>query len=195
MALLTLELVIDRFVPILGQIYMLDGELLHDAQPLARRLQPMHKGWLREGDVRLDPANAKYFHRMRAIQLEARESEGAWVPAFELAYRAKGKGAGVRFHARDAPLRIADIECSQHGDKGLNGARASLTSFAKLGERVIVGHSHTPGIRDGAYQVGVVGSYDQGYNAGPSSWRHASALIYANGKRTLIFAVDGRWRA
>jgi len=151
--------------------------------------------WLREGDVRNDPANAKYFHRMRAAQLEAREREGHWVPAFELAYREKGRGQGVRFHERDEPLRIADIECSQHGDKGLNGARASLASFAKLGERVIVGHSHTPGIRDGAYQVGVVGAYDQGYNAGPSSWRHASALIYANGKRTLIFAVDGRWRA
>ncbi|MEM9379681.1 MAG: hypothetical protein AAGB93_06985 [Planctomycetota bacterium] len=50
-ALIGLELFIDRFVPILGQIYMLDGELLHDAQPSARRLQPMHRGWLREGDV------------------------------------------------------------------------------------------------------------------------------------------------
>jgi hypothetical protein len=32
------------------------------------------------------------------------------------------------------------------------------------------------------------------YNRGPSSWAHAHALLYASGKRSLIFIRDGRWR-
>ena len=65
---------------------------------------------------------------------------------------------------------------------------------AKLGTTTIVGHSHTPAILEGCYQVGVTGKLDQGYNKGPSSWMHAHCVLYGNGKRSLLFIRDGRWR-
>jgi len=50
-SLVGLELAVDRYLPVLGQIYELDPELLHNARPNARRIQPMHASRLREGDV------------------------------------------------------------------------------------------------------------------------------------------------
>jgi hypothetical protein len=88
------------------------------------------------------------------------------------------------------------IECGWHGDDGVNGSRASATSYAKMARKIIRGHEHSPSMIDGTLTVGMLGLLDQGYNKGPSSWRHASAIVYPNGKRTLAFLTrEGEWRA
>ena len=150
--------------------------------------------WLRNADANKDPLNARFFHTMRASILEHFEEHQEWLPAFEHCYEKWGKGR-AHFVGRDQSHLIADIECGFHGDLGLNGARASLLSYSKLGAKTVIGHSHTAAILEGCYQVGVSGKLDQGYNRGPSSWTHTHCVIYANGKRSLIFiSEDGEWR-
>ncbi len=50
LTLLVIELAVDRFFPVLGQVYQLDPELLHDTIPGSRRIQPMEPSRLGEGD-------------------------------------------------------------------------------------------------------------------------------------------------
>ena len=120
---------------------------------------------------------------------------GKWPKAFHLYYRMENH-TRAKFIDREEDYSIKDIVCGYHGDKGINGSRGSATSYAKLGVKTIVGHRHTPSITDGCYTVGVTGKLDQGYNDLPSSWAHANCVIYANGKRSLIFIQpdSGEWR-
>ena len=149
--------------------------------------------WLRDADPKRDPLNAVFYHKARSAKLEHYQDNGEWVSAFELLYRERGSG---RVTFVSGGYQIAGIECGFHGDLGTNGARSSILSYARLGEKTVIGHSHSPAILDGCYQVGVTGKLDQGYNKGPSSWQHAHCIIYANGKRSLIFVdrESGKWR-
>jgi transposase-like protein len=86
---------------------------------------------------------------------------------------------------------IAGIDVSQHGHKGPNGARGSGKGFARTGRKTIVGHSHTPGIYKGCWQVGTSAmtmKYAQGY----SSWLMCHALISSKGKRSMIYVINGQ---
>jgi len=82
-----------------------------------------------------------------------------------------------------------------HGDKGPNGSRGAIRGFGRIGVRSIIGHSHTPGVMDGVYQVGTSSRLRLEYSSGPSSWMHCHCVIYPNGKRSLIWIIDGEWRA
>jgi hypothetical protein len=98
------------------------------------------------------------------------------------------------FLARDKSNVICGIETGFHGDIGSNGSRGSLSSFSKIGPKVIIAHSHTPGIREGAYQVGVSAMLDLEYQSGPSSWMHTHCIVYPDGTRTLIHIIDGQYK-
>lgn len=100
----------------------------------------------------------------------------------------------TRFLKRDESCRIAGIEVGYHGDQGANGARGHLTAFNKIGAKTVTGHSHTPGIREGAYAVGTSSRLRLEYNQGPSSWLQTHCVIYANGKRSLLSVINGRWK-
>jgi len=103
-----------------------------------------------------------------------------------------GVPGNVHFVAGES-LSIGSYECSYHGDRGVNGSRGSLTQYAKLGSKVIVGHSHGPGILGGATQVGVsapLGSFSYRKGA-PDPSLNTHGLIYENGKRTLITVLPG----
>jgi hypothetical protein len=101
----------------------------------------------------------------------------------------------ARFLERGESYMIGDIEVSLHGDAGTNGSRGSLNQFSKLGVRTVTGHSHTPGITHGAYAVGTSSRLKLSYNrAGASSWAHCHCIIHPNGKRQLVFVIDGKWR-
>jgi hypothetical protein len=101
----------------------------------------------------------------------------------------------AQFPARNDAVIINDIDVNHHGDAGANGARGSLRGFSRIGVKTIVGHSHSPGIEGGAYQVGHNSRGGLEYQRGASSWLPADCVIYANGKRSLIFIIDGAWRA
>lgn len=89
---------------------------------------------------------------------------------------------------------IAGIDISHHGHSGSNGSRGSINQFAKVGVDTVIAHSHTPGIQNGCYQVGTSSMLKLEYTSGLSSWAHCHCVIHPNGKRQLLFVVDGFWR-
>ena len=98
--------------------------------------------WLCESDFRLDPQNAVLFLELNLAMLnnvKMTDSGVSTISPFE--YWARGKTNSV-FLERDNSFRVADIEMSFHGDQGVNGARGSANSFAQIGTKSIIGHSH-----------------------------------------------------
>jgi hypothetical protein len=92
-------------------------------------------------------------------------------------------------------LVIAGIQCGMHGDKGPKGARGSRKNLRRIGEKTFSGHVHGPGIDEGAWSVGTGSRLDLMYaRSSPSDWAHCDGIIYAGGKRQLIFYVKGRYR-
>jgi len=151
--------------------------------------------WLKTADPKLDPINSLLYYKMWVAKIEEFNQTGVWPTAFHLYYRMSGHNRAV-FIDREENYSIMDIVCGYHGDKGINGSRGTSASYAKLGVKTVIGHRHTPSIIDGCYTVGVIGKLNQGYNDLPSSWAHANCVIYANGKRSLIFIQPdtGNWK-
>lgn len=94
----------------------------------------------------------------------------------------------------DQDYLISGVNCGAHGDKGPNGSKGSIKSLARAFPKCVIGHSHTPGIFKGAFQVGTTSKLRLGYNKGPSSWVHCNCLVYENGQRQLINSIRGQWR-
>lgn len=81
---------------------------------------------------------------------------------------------------------VKNWELGQHGDIGSNGSRGSLLQFRKLNTKVIVGHYHSPGRKDGALAVGTSTKLRVGYNIGPSSWLQSHVIIHKDGRAQHI---------
>jgi hypothetical protein len=87
---------------------------------------------------------------------------------------------------RQDSYKILGWETGQHGDIGSNGSRGSLLQMRKLNTKIIVGHYHSPGRKDGALSVGTSTQMRVGYNIGPSSWLQSHVIIHKNGKAQHI---------
>lgn len=155
--------------------------------------------WVKRVDPRLDPENAIFWAESYAAMLKAARMTDNGVKEIDLfeywarQYLTTYKRS--KFLGPDDSFPVLDVELGMHGHLGANGADGELRSFAKFGSRSITGHSHSPGIVDGAYRVGTSSRLRVDYNRGPSSWLQTHALVYRNGKRTLVNIIDGNWRA
>lgn len=94
---------------------------------------------------------------------------------------------------RNESYKILDWEVGQHGDVGSNGSRGSLLQFRKLNTKIIVGHYHSPGRKDGALAVGTSTHLRVGYNIGPSSWLQSHVIIHNDGKAQHINYINGEF--
>jgi len=154
--------------------------------------------WLRDGDYKKDPVNAVYFLKAQLAYYHAMQAEDK---NFHLLEWACGLKPGlVRFLREDESFVICfdkngGIECGMHGHLGPNGTRPTTQSFAKMGRKANVAHTHTAAIIDGVYCAGITGALDQTYNKGPSTWSHTHTVTYKNGKRVQITVWNGKWRA
>ena len=152
--------------------------------------------WLNECNPDIEPWNAKIYHQLMFNMLEQTDmgESGATFPdPFEL-YALDKFQSDVKFVGRREPFKLFDIQLSYHGDVGANGSRGSRQQFANLPEKSVLGHSHQPGITGGAYQTGTSSYMNLSYNNGPSSWHHAHVIIHKDGKRQMVFIVNGKWR-
>ena len=64
-----------------------------------------------------------------------------------------------------------------------------MRALSKIGAKVNVGHSHSAGIIDGAWQAGLTGGaldVTMDYARGPSSWSRTMILTYVGGKRSML---------
>ncbi|MEE8372801.1 MAG: hypothetical protein V3R87_03585 [Dehalococcoidia bacterium] len=161
--------------------------------------------WLREVDWRHDPINMMFYMEAAHAKLSAIAQEDddfhmlrhwwgqreGWIP---------GKQTNVVFLDEDESFVICDdphggIENGMHGHLGANGSRGNIKTFAKMGRRANIGHSHSAGIVEGIWQAGTSSLVDLGYNRGMSGWSHSHILTYANGKRCMITMRNGKYRA
>lgn len=159
--------------------------------------------WLREADPKLDPENARFYHYMMYhLYASVKMTETGFTSddPFEFWCKHPDQQRGLSnvddtiFLHRDASYVIEGIEVGFHGDRGPNGSRGSAKAFTKIGPKTVIGHSHSPRIEEGVYQVGVSARLDLEYVSGPSSWMHTHCIIYPDGKRTLIHIINGNWR-
>lgn len=92
---------------------------------------------------------------------------------------------------RNESYKVKNWELAQHGDIGSNGSRGSLLQFRNLNTKIIVGHYHSPGRKDGALSVGTSTRLRVGYNNGPSSWLQSHVIIHSDGRvQHIIFTED-----
>ncbi len=151
--------------------------------------------WVIRADWREDPTNAEFYLNtaLHMVQETKMTERGTSYPS-PFAYWMNKLAPDVRCLNGDESFVLGGVELGLHGDRGPNGARGSLKNLRRIGVRSIVGHSHSPGIEEGAYQVGTSTSLRLEYNGGPSSWLNAHCILHADGKRQLLIIVGGRWR-
>jgi hypothetical protein len=149
--------------------------------------------WLNECDPKKEPWNAKLYHKLMYMVLDEIDQGAKDYDPFEL-YCKDAVGDRIRFVKRNDRFEILGIWLGSHGDIGSNGARGSRQQFAILPSKSIIGHSHSPGIEKGCYQVGTSSKLNLDYNVGASSWHHAHCIVHNNGKRQLLFITNGKYR-
>jgi hypothetical protein len=94
---------------------------------------------------------------------------------------------------RNESYKVKNWELAQHGDIGSNGSRGSLLQFRNLNTKIIVGHYHSPGRKDGALSVGTSTKLRVGYNNGPSSWLQSHVIIHGDGRAQHINFINGEY--
>ena len=145
--------------------------------------------YLEEGIYVKDPMNKRI-----ALELALAKLDGYDPLRYAVEMAGLEKSSKIRWLERDEDLKIARVQLAEHGDKGANGAKGSLRAIENAYGQAIVGHSHTPGILRGVWQVGTSSELRLNYTVGASSWAHASVLLYANGSRQMILSIEGKWR-
>lgn len=148
--------------------------------------------WLEDPDSNLDKKNAKLYHWFMSQKLDEK-NKGLFALEIYMKNKYPNYAEKVRFLDRDTPEYISDIEVQHHGDLGFNGSRANIKMFSRHTSKTIIGHSHSPGVDKGCYQVGTSSKLKLEYTHGLSSWMHTHCLVYENGKRQLINIINGRW--
>jgi hypothetical protein len=86
------------------------------------------------------------------------------------------------------------VQLGFHGFRGANGAKGTITGYARMGNKITIGDKHSPQILDLVYCAGVM-ELEHGYNKGPSGWAVCHVVQYPNGHRTLVTMKKGKWRA
>lgn len=142
--------------------------------------------WIESNPV-LTPDNEEIFYYLKNAQLKAiREHEPFNALQCALGYIGANLKK-VEFLGLNDSLLIHGVECSQHGHKGLNGARSGLQ---KIGQKMIVGHCHSASRLDDFFTVGCLCKLDQMYNqGGGTSWTHTSAFICESGRVVLFDTI------
>lgn len=145
--------------------------------------------YLTEGRYLEDPTNHALSLRLAAAMVEGGDPVKAGVELMGLK-----NGKKIRWLTRDEDFKIARVELGAHGDRGANGARGSLMAMENAYGNSVSGHTHTPEILRGAWQVGTLSKLKLSYNTGASSWTHSNCLLHRNGGRQLLNIFNGRWR-
>lgn len=152
--------------------------------------------WVRPFKFGKDPINAE-FGTLLAAEIISASKKGLKKDFFKTAIELNGPPKNmhkIKWLHVDEDYVVGGIHLGAHGDKSANGARGSIKGLAKSYPRCVVGHSHSPSIFKGAFQVGTTSLLRLGYNSGASSWMHCSCLVYKNGQRQLINSIKGEWK-
>lgn len=145
--------------------------------------------YLSEARYVRDPENYRL-----ALDLAAALCDGHNPVQFAIERAHKTRLSKTKWLKRDDDYKIAGVQLGAHGDLGPNGSRGSIANLETAYGSAIVGHSHSPGILRKVWQVGTSTWLKLRYNRGPSSWLHASCVLFKNGQRQMIISIQGKWR-
>jgi len=132
------------------------------------------------GDWRDNMKNAELFIEMLLITIRQQAPKGL-IP-----YHISKKFKNILPLGVDDSYMFAGVELGIHGHIGPNGSRGNINSFSRLSAKTITGHSHSPSIKWGCYQVGISCGMKHGYNKGLSGWAYAGTTLNKHGKRQMI---------
>jgi hypothetical protein len=167
--------------------------------------------WLTTTDGRYDPVNARIWSDLNKLKVDliykgignqlfrhAIIGAAGFLPP-KLWGEWEGKN-NVRFLLEDEGFVTArqyggGIENGMHGDRAGNGARGNIRSFAKMGRRSNVAHSHTCGIFQGCFQAGTNSKKPLRYAHGASSWTQSDIVTFENSKRCIVTFAFGKWHS
>lgn len=160
----------------------------------------MLRRWLKEADYKNDPINATFFLYCQAAMYEAIDNDDDRFSIFEHVLDVLGHPDATFLREYDSFMICEKdgrgIECALHGHRGANGAKGHINSFAKMGSKANVAHTHSAAIHEGIYQAGTSSKMDLGYNRGGlSSWSHSHIVTYGHGKRVIVTMQGKKWRA
>jgi hypothetical protein len=156
----------------------------------------MLRRWIMRTDWRGDPTNAEFYLQTALAMARGTKltPNGTQYPDPFAHWVEQAKLPRTVVLGGDKSFVLGGVELGMHGDMGPNGARGSISNLRRIGIRSIIGHSHSPGINEGCYQVGTSTKLRLEYNHGASSWLNAHAILHADGKRQIVVIVDGKWR-
>jgi hypothetical protein len=145
--------------------------------------------WLKNTDWRKANTlkNSIEYMEFSALLLKGEAPKGI-IP-----YLVNKKFPSYKTLGRSDSLVINGWELAQHGDIGSNGSRGSLLQFRKLNTKIVVGHYHSPGRKDGALAVGTSTKLRVNYNLGPSGWLQSHVIIHHDGKAQHINFIRGEF--
>lgn len=136
--------------------------------------------WLKDEDWKKQPKNSLEYIEYSLAILRGDASKGI-IP-----YILDSNFSNVRTLNRSTSFKVKGWELGYHGDIGANGSRGNLNQFRNLNTKCVIGHSHSPGRKDGALAVGTSTKLRIGYNQGPSSWLQSHVIIHNDGKAQHI---------
>lgn len=152
--------------------------------------------WLNSADWKSVGAKRFYLETALAMLDEAKMTPNGFSGGDPFVYWVNELKGNADIHClrEGENYEIAGIDVSFHGHSGPRGAKGTMKNFARVGARLITGHAHEPGIEEGHYRVGTSTPLQLEYNRGPGSWLNCHCVIYANGKRSLLPIIEGKWR-
>ena len=151
--------------------------------------------FIKETDWREDPENAEFYLETALMMLkDTYMGDGGASYPRPFDYWMSQLLPEVTLLNRETSLEILGVEHAYHGDIGPNGARGSTKNMSQIGVKVTSGHCHSPAVIDGAYSVGVSTGRMAYAAGGPSGWLNTHCALYADGKRTLLHIINGKFR-
>lgn len=145
--------------------------------------------WYNRFNPHRDPVNTDLYHELAGL-LRKDLLNGGDGNLFRIFVESK-MDKPPKFIGANDKFVISGIDLSQHGDRGPNGSRGSAKAFSRTGHRTFIGHSHTPRIEKGCWQVGTT-SDEHEYASGYSSWCKMHGIIYPNGKRGMFTIIKNK---
>jgi len=151
--------------------------------------------WLKRADFRDDPVNAEFYLECAQRAMKSVRKTGGGI-VYDDPFVTYGKTLAkknVHFLLPGKSKVLARVEYGFHGDIGPHGSRGTTKNLSRMGVKVTKGHSHTAEIIDGCYSAGKSTGMLEYEAGGPSAHTNAHVVQYANGKRTIITIINGRY--
>lgn len=146
--------------------------------------------WLTDAkyDFKSDPINARLYLQLQSRAYDFIEDRLPPPDMLGLAMEVCGLDTyEATFLTRKCKIVVNGVICSDHGDCGANGSRATPKQLAKHYDKMNTGHTHSASIYDEVWTAGVTGSLYMGYNErGASSWSISHIVQFDNGSRCIL---------